>query len=339
MASVRDRGTSFQVRHAGRSRSFPYHNREERKQAEFDARQWGFEQERRDRLGAQYESPPESLGLHLDEFIAFKKASGLKPKSIENLETEAKRLGTLRERLIPSLRAREVKRLLAVQGPGRTTSKALALLKTVLRESEQTFDQAILNIKAPKYESREAQIVTLKQLRELSSFMPEFVKRIVTVAGLTGLRQGELFDLKVSDLDLDGAKLHVRKGKTDASTRTVHLSAEPVRLLREQLVARPPSTSHLVFPNEQGERWDKTRFMREHFHHARYAAGLEGFQFHDLRRTFASLMILAGVDVRTIAAEMGHVDGGALLLRRYGYLYDGAGERAAAKLDALVEAR
>lgn len=332
MASIRKRGKSWQVRHHGRSRTFTVKD---------DAKRYALECERRDQLGSLYEAPPELLGSFLDAYIDRKKKGGLRAKSIENLGAEAVHLRPLRTRPIPSLRAAEVEDLVLALGARRRATRALALLKAVLRSARsrgQSIDEAILELKPPRYESREAKFLTLKQLYELSSWMPEWTKRIVTVAGLTGLRQGELFDLLDTDLDLDNAKLEVRHGKTKASRRTVHLSAECVRLLREQLVARPPS-SPLVFPTRTGLRHEKSRFMERYFRPARDAAGLTGLTFHDLRKTYASLMILAGVDVRTIAAEMGHVDGGALLLRRYGYLYDGAGERAAAKLDALMEAR
>ena len=53
-------------------------------------------------------------------------------------------------------------------------------------------------------------------------------------------------------------------------------------------------------------------------------AGIPELTFHDLRHTGASLMIAAGCHVKVIAEQMGHADGGALVLRRYGHLYKGA---------------
>ena len=332
MASIRKRGKAWQVRHHNHSKTFTVRD---------DAKRYALELERRDQMGSLYEAPPETLGSFLDAYIERKKQGGLRAKTIENLEAEAAHLRPLRVRPIPSLRAAEVEDLVLTLGARRRASRALALLKSVLRAARargQTIDEAILELKPPRYESREARFLTLKELYDLSSFMPEWTRRIVLVAGLTGLRQGELFDLLDTDMDLDNAKLEVRHGKTKASRRTVHLSSECTRILREQLLARPGGTPR-VFPSRTGRRHEKSRFMERYFRPARDASGLDGLTFHDLRRTYASLMILAEVDVRTIAAEMGHVDGGALLLRKYGFLYDGAGERAAAKLDALMEAR
>jgi integrase len=58
--------------------------------------------------------------------------------------------------------------------------------------------------------------------------------------------------------------------------------------------------------------------------------------FHDLRHTGASLMVAAGCHVKVIAEQMGHSDGGALVLKRYGHLYKGARRQAAIATELLV---
>jgi hypothetical protein len=47
-------------------------------------------------------------------------------------------------------------------------------------------------------------------------------------------------------------------------------------------------------------------------------------------------MIAAGCNVKVIAERMGHADGGALVLRRYGHLYKGAHREAAIALETHV---
>ena len=47
-------------------------------------------------------------------------------------------------------------------------------------------------------------------------------------------------------------------------------------------------------------------------------------------------MIAAGCHVKVIAEQMGHADGGALVLRRYGHLYKGARKQAALALEEHV---
>jgi integrase len=48
--------------------------------------------------------------------------------------------------------------------------------------------------------------------------------------------------------------------------------------------------------------------IRKRFHRALKDAGIEGFVFHDLRHTFASYLVMAGVDLMTVKEFMGHKD-------------------------------
>jgi integrase len=228
---------------------------------------------------------------------------------------------------------------LAARAP-RQAQIALASLKLALRDAEnrgQRFDQRIFNIHAPRYEEREPRFLTWEQVQSLASRMPESVKRIVPIAALTGLRQGELFSLKEDDLDLEDSTLRVRAGKTKAARRTVDLSPIAVALLREQLLARRHTADHLVFPAPQGGRLAPGNFMARFFRPAVKQAGLD-VDFHGMRHTYASLMIAAGVVPKVIAAQLGHADGGVLVMRRYGHLYGTEGKSAAAALERMLQA-
>lgn len=55
---------------------------------------------------------------------------------------------------------------------------------------------------------------------------------------------------------------------------------------------------------------------------ARNAAGLPWVGFHDLRHFFCSACVMAGIDFMTIAAWLGHKDGGILVGKVYGHLLD-----------------
>jgi integrase len=60
-----------------------------------------------------------------------------------------------------------------------------------------------------------------------------------------------------------------------------------------------------VFCNRLGRRLDATA-MRRRFERARNAAGLPRLRFHDLRHTYGSLLVAAGVDLQSVKAAMGH---------------------------------
>ncbi len=59
--------------------------------------------------------------------------------------------------------------------------------------------------------------------------------------------------------------------------------------------------------------------------------------FHDLRHTYASLLIAANVQPMVVAEQLGHTDA-RLVLQRYGHLYPGAAAQAAMALDLFLRA-
>ncbi len=62
---------------------------------------------------------------------------------------------------------------------------------------------------------------------------------------------------------------------------------------------------------------------------ARKAAELPWVGFHDLRHCFCSVCVMAGIDFTTIAAWLGHKDGGILVGKVYGHLLDEHRSKAA----------
>jgi integrase len=121
--------------------------------------------------------------------------------------------------------------------------------------------------------------------------------------------------------------------------RTIDIGPAAVKLLREQQLARGPSAEGLLFPTRTGAAYEAHNFMNRVFKPAARAAGIPELTFHDLRHTGASLMIAAGCNVKVIAEQMGHADGGTLVLRRYGHLYKGARRQAAIALESHVFSR
>jgi integrase len=165
-------------------------------------------------------------------------------------------------------------------------------------------------------------------------------ERLIVVACLTGLRQGELFALRDSDVDFDASAVVVTRAAhrgTAVRTKTRQSVRRGLakQALREQLLARKPNEGRLVFPSPSGGIWQRNNFMARVFRPAVRRTGLEGLTFHDLRHTCASLLIAANANPLEVAAQLGHKDA-RLVFQRYGHLYPGAAERAVQRLDALT---
>lgn len=90
---------------------------------------------------------------------------------------------------------------------------------------------------------------------------------------------------------------------------------------------RPLTAGHLI-PERAGERW---RVLRER-------AGLAGLRFHDLRSTYATLALAAGIPAMALADVLGHDP--AVLLRTYaGPIENGREATAAAIGEALDDSQ
>ena len=121
----------------------------------------------------------------------------------------------------------------------------------------------------------------------------------------TGMRRGEQFSLTWGDVALDRREIHLDLTK-NGSSRYVALNSEAVRVLREL------ATEH----KRLGIAKDATLFLnghrkpiadpREWFLNACKEADIEGVTWHTLRHTFASRLVMAGVDLKTLQDLMGH---------------------------------
>jgi integrase len=176
--------------------------------------------------------------------------------------------------------------------------------------------------------SRERSTWTAEQLhRFLVSLEGDPFRAPLFLLATTGMRRGEALGLKWADVRLDDAQLDVRRTlgtvdnalvvddpKTERGRRTVSLDPPTVDALRhhraEQLRLRlaigPGYDDHgWVFAQYDGSPLHPTRFQRV-FHRRVVAAGLPRIRLHDLRHTWATLALRAGVNPKIVQERIGH---------------------------------
>ena len=110
-------------------------------------------------------------------------------------------------------------------------------------------------VRLPKNPKKEQRWFTVQEMERIIDAAWGQYKYLFQLARATGMRSGELFGLRVEDLDLEKAIIHVRRStwrhlevtpKTDAGHRDVDIDTETVRMLKEHLGDRKAG---LVFPS------------------------------------------------------------------------------------------
>jgi len=138
---------------------------------------------------------------------------------------------------------------------------------------------------------------------------------IIKMAGLTGMRQGELIGLPWKHVDFDERKVDVRQQhtagafstlKTKKSRRTVGLSVELANELREHwLASKWKKPDDLVFANTVGKPQSLKHLMNG-WKSALRLAKLQERTFHSLRHTYASGLVRNGVNMKIVSELCGH---------------------------------
>jgi len=145
-------------------------------------------------------------------------------------------------------------------------------------------------------------------------------RAILATLGCAGLRNGEVCDLDLGDLDFAHAVIHVRDAKTEAGVRQVNMTP----WLHDELLAYRASRAEAAldepaFPTRSGARRDPRNINRKVITPAVQAANAlraerrqpplpASITAHTFRRTFITLMLEAGAPVPYVQAQVGHED-------------------------------
>lgn len=147
----------------------------------------------------------------------------------------------------------------------------------------------------------------------------------------TGSREKEALRVKWQDVDFRNKRVTIGSDRLTKNweARRVEFNPQLRALLRDMKKRRPPDSSWLFPSPRRGPRDEHAKSFRESLKMARKAAEVEWAGFHDLRHYFCSVCVMAGIDFMTIAAWLGHKDGGILVGKVYGHLLDEHRQKAA----------
>ncbi|MEJ2705188.1 MAG: site-specific integrase [Sedimentisphaerales bacterium] len=149
-----------------------------------------------------------------------------------------------------------------------------------------------------KEDERPVKSLTHTQIQELltvSLSYPALRMKILLALG-TGLRRGDIESWRVSDLDFENSSVTTRSTKTRKSmgSRPVPI---PIMAELKKYVSGLPSKQDKIFKRcFNKSRWDKVR----------QKVGLADFKFHDLRKTFGSVLAQNGISTAVIQRLLEH---------------------------------
>lgn len=250
--------------------------------------------------------------VHLQNFYSQKLNSGLSKRSVQFMHSIIHR--ALEQGLIWGVVVRNVADAVTAPKPDKTT-------------------QNILNV---------LQIKKLFEVLRCDRLYPFYVLAIST-----GMRRGELLALKWEDVDFSSHRIYVRRNlsqingkglvigepKSEKSRRPIALPQFALDVLLDH---RIEGKSDFVFATGNGTPFSPRNVLR-HFKETLKKAGLpEETRLHDLRHTFASLLLAADVHPKIVQEALGH-SSVTITLDTYSHLLPNIQKGAADKLDDMFK--
>lgn len=190
----------------------------------------------------------------------------------------------------------------------------------------------------PKKEAYNAKILSKEEVKKiLVEAKEDELYPIIVLTLFTGLRKGEMMALKWNNINFDKQELSVEgslgrvikeidsngrvcheykilEPKTEKSKRIIPLSEIAVEALKIQkqaqdVIKKKNSAVYedrgLVFARADGNFLNQRQFMNE-YHEFLRRYGITEVRFHDLRHTFASLLLETGQSMKMVQEILGH---------------------------------
>lgn len=214
--------------------------------------------------------------------------------------------------------------LLAGGAKGPTVNRYLAAVSAVLARAAGEWEWLRSNpaagVKRFKESLGRVRYLSAEEIEALLAACPPVLRTIVAVALATGIRQGELFRLRLRDVNLARRVivLHVTKS---GDRRGLPIPRPLVARLRWYLRYYHPNRGDadaLLFPAARKGTKNAWWSYRKQWYKAVAGAKLVDFHYHDLRHTTASYLAMNGATTREIMEVLGHRT--AAMAQRYSHL-------------------
>lgn len=171
-----------------------------------------------------------------------------------------------------------------------------------------TDSNPVKSVKFFKVSNQPMRIITVEEFLKLYHAASDHLKPILICAITTGMRAGEIVNLRWKDIDIENERITVKDTK-NYDYRIIPINSD----LKETLISIYDPINDYVF-TYHGSRIER---VHKSFTSAIRRAGILKFRFHDLRHTFASNLVMNGVDLVTVQELLGHKS--ILMTKRYSH--------------------
>jgi integrase len=190
----------------------------------------------------------------------------------------------------------------------------------------------VKEVKRPSdIESRRERILTPAEEKLYFANAKGTLAKVAKLILLQGMRPEEVYRIRKEDVDFETSTLRIRFGKTKTARRTLKLTQESTVILGRQMSSHGP----WIFPSPKRPGAHITKLKCPHDR----VCETTGVQFvlYDLRHTFATRMVEAGIDIMALKEILGHSD--IRVTMRYVHPSQSRQDAAMAIYDKLNEER
>jgi integrase len=295
---------------------------------------------RAEAVEGRYELPSKKPSPRLDEFAKEYFAyyqSNRRPQSVQRHKTAYRALqhtfGHQRLADISPLDIERYKRQRQRVGvSGVTINRELAFLKNVFSKAIEwgkATDNPVKKVRLYREDNARTRFLSEEEEASLLACCSPQLKPLVVSALHTGFRASELIFLTWQDIDFRRGVVTVQAGYAkNGESRSVPMNQVLTAIMKA--VKLQGAEGERVFCSRQGTPY---RSFRTAFERAVRKAGIQDFTFHDLRHTFASRLVMLGVDLPTVKELLGHKD--ITMTMRYAHLSAAHKQAAVKKLEKV----
>lgn len=228
-----------------------------------------------------------------------------------------------------------------------SNASAYRLLRSILQaaEEEELVDRAPPKIRGAGSAPVKQVVVpaTFDEIAVIINEMPERLKLLIVLAAFVGLREGELLEMRRSDVDGVTGRItvtrkidkdvnpsvrgacaqcgrHISSPKTKSGVRTVHVPPPFLPMLQRHLLEHTAEgQAGLLFPGDRTDHMS-VRYLMDRYRPARERAGRPDLTIHHLRHTALTLAGQHGATAAELQARAGHASQAAMAIYQHATL-------------------